>query len=247
MNSHALGKEIVFLRNVGFFFAKRRGYFSNDTFWALQDVSFNLRKGETLGIVGRNGVGKSTLLQIIAGIYKPDRGTITNPGYKASLLSLATGFIQYLTGRENAILSGLTMGLKRREILARMDAIEEFAELGSFFDQPIETYSSGMRARLGFAVAFQIDPDILLVDEVLGVGDDAFREKSTREMRAKIQSDKTVVIVSHMSSLILELCDRAVLIDAGRTVLQGEPEEVLRAYEQSQRENNAAAPLGHAR
>ena len=151
-------------------YRRQRGIFG-EKFWALKDVSFELYQGETLGILGRNGAGKSTLMRLMSGIIKPDQGELINHhNSTASLLSLQLGFMGYLSGRENAILSGMLMGLTRREIEAKMDAIIDFSELGEFIDQPISTYSSGMSARLGFSVAFQTDPDILLVDEVMGVG-----------------------------------------------------------------------------
>jgi lipopolysaccharide transport system ATP-binding protein len=201
-------------------------------FWAIEDLSLQLRQGETLGVIGKNGAGKSTLLRLLAGITRPDRGRYVNYGYQATLLSLQVGFVSHLSGRENVMLSGLLLGLDRREIAARMDDIVEFAELEEFIDEPIQTYSSGMRARLGFSTAFHVDPDILLIDEVLGVGDATFVEKSKAVMREKIQSDKTVVIVSHSVSSIRDLCDRVVWIHGGRVRLEGEPKDVLDAYAQ---------------
>jgi lipopolysaccharide transport system ATP-binding protein len=199
-------------------------------YWALKDVSFDLYHGETLAVIGRNGAGKSTLLRVLAGIISPDRGQVQGNGCSISLLSLRVGFIPHLTGRENAVLSGMLMGLRRREVEKRMDAIVEFSELGSFIDQPVRTYSAGMNARLGFSVAFQSDSDILLIDEVLGVGDVEFRKKSTAALREKIKSDKTVVLVSHTPQTVKELCDRAVWIDGGVTRVEGSRDEVLQQY-----------------
>lgn len=220
------------LKNVGYYYQKRRGYFSKEKFWALKKVSFTLYKGESLGIIGRNGAGKSTLLQLLAGITYPDQGTLTNYGYKTSLLALQAGFVPYLTGRENALLNGLILGLKRKEIMRHMEDIHEFSGLNSFFDQPINSYSSGMKARLGFSIAFQLNPDILLVDEVLGVGDEAFRKKSTQKMKEKIMSNQTVVLVSHGPEIIKELCDRAVWIENGISMVEGTPVDVLDQYNQ---------------
>lgn len=203
--------------------------------WALTDVSLEVYSGETLGVLGRNGAGKSTLLRLLAGIIRPDRGTYANYGYKATLLSLQVGFIPYLSGRENVVLSGMLLGMSRREVEAKMAAIVAFAELEDFIDEPIQTYSSGMRARLGFSTAFHVDPDILLIDEVLGVGDAEFVAKSKQVMREKISSDKTAVLVSHSVESIRSLCDRAVWIERGRTVLTGGPDEVLEAYRESLR------------
>lgn len=220
---------IMSLRNVGMCYRRKRGLFGEE-FWALKNVNFDVYRGETLGIIGRNGAGKSSLLRLMAGIVKPDHGRVINYGFQAALLSLRLGFMPYLSGRENAILSGMLMGLKRAEIEARMDAIIEFAELEDFIDEPVSTYSSGMSARLGFSVAFQLDPDILLVDEVMGVGDEEFNRKSTQVMREKIRTDKTVVLISHNAGQIKQLCDRAVWIEDGVTQLQGPPNEVVSAY-----------------
>ncbi|MEZ5673239.1 MAG: ATP-binding cassette domain-containing protein [Thiotrichaceae bacterium] len=172
---------IMSLRNVGLSYRRKRGVFG-DEFWALKDVSFDLYQGDTLGIIGRNGVGKSTLLRLMAGIMQPSRGELNNHGYQASLLSLQLGFIYYLSGRENAILSGMFLGLRKREILERMDSIIEFAELGDFIDQPIGTILRECWHVWDFR-AFQVDPDVLLIDEILGVGDAEFYQKSTRMMQ----------------------------------------------------------------
>lgn len=220
---------LMSLRHVGLCYRRQRGLFG-DEYWALKDVSFDLYPGETLGVLGRNGAGKSSLMRLMAGIVKPDRGRLINYGFKAALLSLRLGFMSHLSGRENAILSGMLMGLHRAEIEALMPAIIEFSELYDFIDEPVSTYSSGMSARLGFAVAFQLDPDILLVDEVMGVGDEDFNRKSTELMKERIRTDKTVVLISHNASQIKQLCDRAVWIEDGVTQLQGPPAEVVEAY-----------------
>lgn len=199
-------------------------------FWVLKDVSFTLEQGETLGIIGRNAAGKSTLLRLLAGILTHDRGAFVNHGYSTALLSLQTGFVPYLTGRQNAILSGILLGLRRREVEARMEAIIEFSELGDFIDEPLSSYSSGMRARLGFSVAYQVEPDILLIDEVLGVGDEAFQAKSSAAMHERIRSDKTIVLVSHSAETIRALCDRAVWLEAGETRAVGAVAEVIDLY-----------------
>lgn len=199
-------------------------------FWVLKDVSFELHQGETLGIIGRNAAGKSTLLRLLAGIIAHDRGRFVNRAQSISLQTLQAGFVPYLTGRQNAILSGILLGLRRRDVEACMDAIIDFSELGDFIDQPLSTYSSGMRARLGFSVAYQVQPDVLLIDETLGVGDAAFMEKSTQAMRERIRSDKTIVLVSHMPGIVRELCDRAVWIEDGVTCAVGDVAEVTDAY-----------------
>ena len=199
-------------------------------FWALEDVSLTLGRGERLGVIGRNGAGKSTLLRTLAGIIEPDRGSIMRAPVTCQLLSLAVGFMQHLSGRDNAILSGLLLGLRRRDIERRLPAILEFSELGDFFEQPISTYSTGMLARLGFSVAMQVEPEILLIDEVLSVGDADFAQKSGAALRARIHGGTTVVFVSHSDNQIREVCDRAVWIEHGRSVTQGNVDDVLRAY-----------------
>lgn len=199
-------------------------------FWALEDVSLTLNRGERLGVIGRNGAGKSTLLRTLAGIIEPDRGRIARAPVTCQLLSLAVGFMLHLSGRDNAVLSGLLLGLRRREIEKRLPAILEFSELGDFFEQPISTYSTGMLARLGFSVAMQVEPDVLLIDEVLSVGDADFAKKSGAALRARIHGGTTVVFVSHSDAQIREVCDRALWIEHGRSVMQGDVDDVLRAY-----------------
>lgn len=235
------------MRNVGVYYQRRRGggrIGPSSRIWALRDVSLELYQGETLGIIGRNGAGKSTLLRLLAGIIRPDRGELINYGYRATLLSLQVGFLDYLSGRENIVLSGLLLGMHRREIEDRIDDIIEFSELGDFIDEPIQSYSSGMRARLGFATAFYVDPDVLLIDEVLGVGDAEFVAKSKAVMRERIRSDKTVVMVSHSAQVIRSLCDRAVWIEKAETRAAGPTVEVLEAYERSQKKVGAPAGVG---
>jgi len=212
MSAHEI---LISLQNVSLSYTVRAGMFKWSKYMPLSDISFDLHRGETVGIIGRNGAGKSTLLRLIAGILEPDRGQIINHGARVSLLSLGVGFVPHLSGKQNAMLSGMLLGLRRQEIARRMEAIIEFSGLGHFINQPLHTYSSGMRARLGFSVAIQVDPDVLLIDEVLGVGDEEFRTKSTSEMKRLIKSDKTVVLVSHSLPTVKELCDRAVWIEEG--------------------------------
>lgn len=225
-------EPILSLRNVGIGYQRRRAKFwvPPTTLWALRDISLDLFEGETLGIVGRNGAGKTTLLRLLAGVIQHDRGEYQNQGLSVALLSIQLGFVQHLSGRENVVLSGLLLGMSRPEVESKLESIIEFAELEDFIDEPINTYSAGMRARLGFATAFNIDPDILLVDEVLGVGDAQFVAKSKEVMKQKIRSDKTVVLVSHSEGAIRELCDRVVWIHKGRTLREGPTDAVMDEY-----------------
>lgn len=230
---------MIALQDVGVSY-RRKGYlgFHGSRFWALQSISFDVRAGETLAIIGRNGAGKSTLLRLLAGIIRPDRGTLWQADVRCGLLSLQVGFLPHLTGRENAILSGILLGMTARDVQKRMDAIVDFAELHDFIDEPVATYSAGMRARLGFAVAFQVDPDVLLIDEVLGVGDADFVEKSSAALRQRLRAGKTAVLVTHQAPTARELCPRAVWIENGRTQAIGPTAQVLPAYEQFLRERH---------
>ena len=196
----------------------------------LSEVSCCLQRGKTLGVVGRNGAGKSTLLKVIAGIVEPDEGTVSCFGLRASLLALNAGVLPHLSGRDNAIMSGMLLGLDRRSIEDRLTEIREFSELGEHFDQPVSTYSTGMRARLGFSTALHVDPDIILIDEILGVGDAEFRLKSRQALREKILSEKTVVLVSHERAAIQELCDEVLWLENGRVQQTGPVDEVMPAY-----------------
>jgi lipopolysaccharide transport system ATP-binding protein len=221
------------LRNVGVSYPLSRRPFNKRVYWALKNVSFDLYHGETLGVLGRNGAGKSTLLRLLTGIMAPDKGTMETDGSQVSLLSLGVGFIAHMTGRENAILSGLMLGMRRREVEEKMDEIIAFAELDEFIDEQLRTYSSGMLARLAFSVAFQANPSILLVDEVLGVGDIEFNQKSTKVMKERIRSNRTVVIVSHHMDTLRDLCDRVVWIEDGETFMEGEAEGILNQYQET--------------
>jgi ABC-type polysaccharide/polyol phosphate transport system ATPase subunit len=196
-------------------------------FRVLRGIDLVVPRGEVLGLVGRNGSGKSTLLRVISKIYQPDRGVVTVRGRISALLELGAGFREELTGLENIKLSGAIMGLPPRQVATLIDPICDFADLGEFIEQPLRTYSSGMRARLGFAVATAVDPEILLVDEALSVGDSEFRERSMTRIEEMVRSDATVVIVSHNHQELGRLCSRLVRLDQGRIVADGSPEEVL--------------------
>lgn len=229
--------SVIHLSNVGVRYKRRTGFMRSADFWALHDVSFDLYQGETLGVIGHNGAGKSTLLRLLARILDPDKGTVTSKVDRVSLLSLQVGFVSYLSGRQNAILAGILLGMSHRQMKEKLDSIIAFSELEEFIDEPVRTYSSGMRARLGFAVAFQADPDVILIDEVLGVGDVNFKEKSANAMREKIASDKTVVIVTHSAETVLELCDRVVWVDHGVTCAEGDPVTIVNAYKEAMASN----------
>jgi len=203
---------------------------SAEIVYALRDVSFSVDRGQCFGVVGANGSGKSTLLKLIAGTAKPTTGTIEVEGRVSALLELGAGFHPDFTGRENAYLNGSLLGLSRRQTAAAMPKIESFAQLGRFFDAPIKTYSSGMAARLGFAVAVHVDPDVLLVDEVLAVGDEYFQHKCYAKIAEFRGAGKTIVLVSHDIGLIQRLCDRAIWLDQGRVAASGTVRDVATAY-----------------
>jgi lipopolysaccharide transport system ATP-binding protein len=205
-----------------------RNYFSE--FWAVRGVSFDVRKGETVGIVGRNGSGKSTLLQMICGTLNPTLGTIAVNGRVAALLELGAGFNPEFTGRESVRLSALLYGMTEQELDARFDAILDFAGIGDFIDQPIKTYSSGMHVRLAFSVAINVSPDVLVVDEALSVGDEAFQRKCFARIDAIRDAGATVLFVSHATGTVVELCDRAILLDDGEMLADGAPRFVVPRY-----------------
>lgn len=203
-----------------------------EVFDAVKDLSFTLEVGEILGLVGSNGAGKSTTLKTIAGIFAPNSGTIDLHGNTISLLAVGMGFQNELTGRENIVLTGMLMGLSEEEITLRMDDIINFAELKGYIDFPVRTYSSGMRSKLSFAIAVELKPDILLVDEVLSVGDARFKKKSFKKMKELIQDEtRTVVLVSHNSANIRELCTKALWLEKGEMKMFGPVAEVMDAYD----------------
>jgi lipopolysaccharide transport system ATP-binding protein len=199
-------------------------------FWALQDVSLEVKRGEAFGIVGPNGAGKSTMLKLLSRVMKPTRGSLHVNGRVSALIELAAGFHQDLTGRENIFLYGAILGMTKTEITARLDAIVEFSGLSEFIDTPVKKYSSGMYARLGFAVAAHVTPDVLLVDEVLSVGDYAFQRKCVERMKEVICSGATVLFVSHNLKTVAEFCHRCVLLDHGRVAMIGPAENVINTY-----------------
>jgi ABC-type polysaccharide/polyol phosphate transport system ATPase subunit len=201
-----------------------------ETFQALQDVTFAVPKGSTFGVVGRNGSGKSTALKLIAGITKPTSGSVKVQGRISALIELGAGFHPEISGRENVFINGIMLGLTKREIQQRFDEIVEFAELTEFIDAPVKTYSSGMYMRLGFAVAIHVDPDVLLVDEVLAVGDEGFTHKCLDKFAEFKRRGKTILLVTHSLGLVERFCDEAVWLDNGRKRAEGDPKRVIGAY-----------------
>ena len=202
----------------------------DETFLALQDVTFAVPRGRTLGVIGRNGSGKSTLLKLVAGITKPTSGTVRVSGRISALIELGAGFHPEISGRENVFINGIMLGLTKREVAARFDEIVDFAEMSEFIDAPVKTYSSGMYMRLGFAVAIHVDPDVLLVDEVLAVGDEGFTHKCLDKFSEFKRRGKTILLVTHALGLVERFCDEALWMDAGRLKAIGDPKRVVSAY-----------------
>ncbi len=209
---------------------------STEEFWALKDVSFEVQKGEVIGIIGRNGAGKSTLLKILSRITTPTEGTVEVHGRIGSLLEVGTGFHPELSGRENIYLSGSILGMKRSEIDAKFDEIVRFAEMEKFLDTPVKRYSSGMYVRLAFAVAAHLEPEILIVDEVLAVGDAAFQKKCLGKMGDVAKEGRTVLFVSHNMSAVASLCTRGLLVSDGRVVAEGDVQQIISEYLESSAE-----------
>lgn len=199
-------------------------------FDAVKNVTLEVAQGQMVGLIGRNGSGKSTLLKIIAGVYKPTAGRVHVAGTLAPLIELGAGFHHELTGRENILINGLLMGYSKEEMRRREKAIIEFAEIGEFIDAPVKQYSSGMHMRLAFAVATEVDPQILIIDEILAVGDASFQQKCFARIRNFREAGKTILFVSHNMQQIVQNCDRAVLLEHGAVVADGDPVEVLETY-----------------
>lgn len=226
----APGGKLLELDGVGFTYHTRAGFFSHHHYEALSDISFAVNRGETLGVIGRNGCGKSTLMKILSGIFQPDKGVIHRHCDRIALLSLAVGFDLELSGTHNLILACMLLGSSRAEALARHDDIVEFAELGDFIDEPLKTYSAGMKARLGFSVGMKMVADLLLIDEVLGVGDAGFRDKATEAIKSRINSEQSVIFVSHSMKSIEELCNRVIWLEGGTVREMGQPQVVIEHY-----------------
>lgn len=225
-------------KNLASLFAKKRRFrgmnqserIRDGKFYALDDVNLEVYKGETLGIIGSNGAGKTTLLKILSKILKQSSGTYTINGRVSSLIGVGTGFHQELTGRENVYFNGVLLGMTKKEISQRFEEIVEFAEVGSFIDSPVKFYSSGMRSRLAFSVAMNLDAEIMIIDEALAVGDTAFRQKSTEKMRNTAFTGRTVLFVSHSMSFMQEVCTRSILLDQGKLATEGPTTDVIDAY-----------------
>ncbi len=201
-------------------------------FWALKDISFNVERGDSVALLGPNGSGKSTLLQIVAGVLRPTKGSIRAKGRITSILELGSGFQPEYTGRENVILNGVILGIPECEIRRRLDEIADFAEVGDFFDQPIRTYSSGMVIRLAFASMINVDPEILVIDEAMAVGDRRFQLKCLDKIRNLRSRGTTMLFVSHDPAMVLKYCQNAVLLNGGEMMTKGPVEEVVPAYEE---------------
>ena len=199
-------------------------------FWALTDISFTVEKGDRVGVLGFNGAGKSTLLKVIAGVLKPTKGSVKVNGVIAPMLELGAGFDMNYSGKENIFLYGATMGYPRKFIEEKYDQIVEFSELKDFIEVPVKNYSSGMRARLGFAIATAVEPEILILDEVLTDGDAKFRKKSEAKIRSMFDKGITVLFVSHSTEQILNICNKAIILDHGKLIAQGDAKEICNKY-----------------
>ena len=200
-------------------------------FWALQDINLKIEKGDRVGVLGFNGAGKSTLLKVIAGVLKPTKGSVKVNGIIAPMLELGAGFDMNYSGKENIFLYGATMGYSRKFIEEKYDQIVEFSELKDFIDVPVKNYSSGMRARLGFAIATAVEPEIPILDEVLSVGDAKFRKKSQKKIQSMFDKGITVLFVSHSVEQVLSICNKAIILDHGKIIAQGSAEEICAEYE----------------
>ena len=218
------------LKNFLFHFPRAVSQLKNHRYEALQGISFQVNRGESFGIIGKNGAGKSTTLGLIAGVLKPSVGTILVKGRVSPLLELGSGFSGELTGRENIVLNGVLMGLARADVLRKMEEIIEFSGLDNFIDQPLRTYSTGMMMRLGFSVVASLDPEILLIDEVLAVGDIEFQKKCMDRMKGFRENGVTIVFVSHVLKDVLTICDRVVWIENHQVRMIGSSEEVVKSY-----------------
>ena len=225
--------------DVGVRYSLRKGMFARRDKWALRHVDFRIERGDSFAVVGRNGSGKSTLLRVLSGVFAPDEGRVVNTLGPAFLLTINLGFVQYLSGRENAIMAGLLQGRRRRDVLNRIEDIKELSGLEDAFEDPIASYSSGMTGRLGFAASFYFDPAVLLIDEAFSAGDDEFKRKATSLMTEKLKSDEmTFVFVSHNIGQVRQLCQHGIWLDNGAIAAQGDVETITAAYRESQKQRH---------
>ena len=223
--------------NVGVRYSLRKGVFARRDKWALRNVSFRIEQGDSFAVIGRNGSGKSTLLRVLSGVFSPDEGKVVNSLGDASLLTINLGFVQHLSGRENAIMAGLLQGKRRREVLSHIDQIKALSGLGDAFEDPIASYSSGMTGRLGFAASFYNDPAVLLIDEAFSAGDDEFKQKAAALMTEKLRSDDmTFVFVSHAIGQVRQMCKRGIWLEEGQIAAEGDVDTIIAAYQESQKQ-----------
>lgn len=225
-------RKLISVKNAAVVYNQNRSFFKKQSYEALCDVSLDIYSGDSVAILGDNGAGKSTLIKLLAGIIRPNRGEVINYGASTAMLAVQTAFQKELTGRTNILLGGLLLGANKKEIDTKTERIIDFSGIRSHIDVPVRTYSSGMKARLGFAIAQEISTDILLIDEGLGVGDKNFKKKSKKIMQEKIMSDQTVVMVSHELDAVKELCSHAVMLKDGESIVYGDMSYVMSVYNQ---------------
>ncbi|MBE6157918.1 MAG: ABC transporter ATP-binding protein [Firmicutes bacterium] len=216
------------------FFSFNKPKKKKEEFWALKDISFNIKKGEVIGLIGSNGAGKSTMLKVVSGVMKPTKGKVTVNGVISPMIELGAGFDAELTARENIFLNGAILGYSKKFLEEKFEEIVEFSELRDFLDVPVKNFSSGMTAKLAFSIATVVNPEILIVDEILSVGDIKFQEKSKNKMLEMIKGGTTVLYVSHSLQSIKELCDRVIWIEHGKMIKMGKTEEICKEYYESQ-------------
>jgi lipopolysaccharide transport system ATP-binding protein len=231
-----MGKLVA--EGIGVRYTLRKGLFARRDRWALRDVSFEVAEGDSFAVVGRNGSGKTTLLRVLSGVFAPDEGRVVNTLGSSSLLTINLGMVQYLSGRENAMMAGMLQGNRRRDLARRIGDIKELSGLGDAFEEPVATYSSGMKGRLGFAASFYNDPAVLLIDEAFSAGDDEFKERATQMMTEKLRSGLTFIFVSHALPQVRKLCSRGIWLDQGRIAASGNIDEVVEGYKRSQRKRS---------
>lgn len=235
--------DALVAENVGVRYSLRKGMFTRRDKWALRGVNFRIEQGDAFAVIGRNGSGKSTLLRVLSGVFAPDEGRVVNTLGPASLLTINLGFVQHLSGRENAVMAGLLQGRRKREVLRRIDDIKELSGLGDAFEDPVASYSTGMMGRLGFSASFYFDPAVLLIDEAMSAGDDEFRRNAMDMMSQKLKTDRmTFVFVSHNIGQIRQLCKHGIWIENGEIAAAGDVKTITEAYQQSQKNRNQAAP-----